>query len=154
MIKRFDRISDIFAVKRGDSVTRSERYALFTGNEVGNTPQKGINWLGHPPNFLHVMARCKLSSGYSDRWIDEDAGIFLYYLMVAKRGTTCATINHSSTENITLMKQREHGAPILLMIDKDSELINVQGRFEVVTLCHDNPKHPDIDSVLLKRISD
>ena len=154
MTARFDRVSDILAVKCGDSVTRSDRSALFTGAEVGNTPQKGINWLGSAPNFLHVITRCSIHSGYSDRWIDEDAGIFLYYLMVTKRGTNSATINYSSMENTALMTQREHGAPILLMIDKDSNLIGVHGRFEVVTLCHDNPIHPGIDSVLMRRISD
>ena len=154
MTARFDRVSDILAVKRGDSVTRSDRMALFTGNEVSNTPQKGINWLGPAPNFLHVIARCAIHSGYSDRWIDEEAGIFLYYLMVTKRGTSNATINYSSMENTALMTQRVHGAPILLMIDKDPNLIGVHGRFEVITLCHDNPIHPGIDSVLLRRISD
>ena len=151
---RFDRVSDILSVKCGETITRSERFTLFTGNEVGNTPQKGINWLGTSPNFLHVIARCGINSGYSDRWIDEDSGIFLYYLMVSKKGTTSANINYSSMENIALLNQRIHGAPILLMIDKNSNLLEIHGRFEVVTHCHDNPIHPGIDSVLLRKISD
>jgi len=154
MAARFDRVSDILAVKCGDTITRSDRSTLFTGTEVGNTPQKGINWLGTAPNFLHVIARCALHSGYSDRWINKDAGIFLYHLMVTKRGTSSASINYKSMENTALLNQREHGAPILLMIDKDRSLIGIYGRFEVVTLCHDNPIHPGIDSVLLRRISD
>ena len=151
---RFDRVSDILSVKRGDSVSRSDRSRLFTGNDVGNTPQKGVNWLGSAPNLLHVITRCSIHSGYSDRWIDEEAGIFLYYLMVSKRGTASATINSSSMENTALITQRDHGAPILLMIDKEPDLIGIHGRFEVVTLCHDNPIHPGIDSVLMRRISD
>ena len=151
---RFDRLSDILSVKSGDTITRSERFSLFTGNEVGNTPQKGINWLGIPPNFLQIIARCAIHSGYSDRWIDQDSGIFLYYLMVSKRGTIDAKINYSSIENISLLDQRKHGAPILLMIDKDSNLLEIQGRFEVITHCQDNPIHPGIDSVLLRKVSD
>ena len=64
MTSRFDRVSDILAVKRGDKVSRTDRFKLFTGSEVGNTPQKGINWLGTPPNYLQVIARCSLHSGY------------------------------------------------------------------------------------------
>jgi len=154
MTVRFDRLSDILSAKKGDLVSRSERYKLFTGPKVGNTPQKGINWLGNPPDFLHVMARCALHSGYSDRWIDDSKEIFLYYLMVTNRGTSNATINYQSKENKALLNQREHGAPILLMIDAKPKTIEIQGRFEVVTICHDNPIHPSVDSVLLKRIKE
>ena len=154
MSARFDRVSDILAVKRGDKVSRTDRFKLFTGSEVGNTPQKGINWLGTPPNYLQVIARCSLHSGYSDRWIDEDAGIFLYHLMVTNRGTDQAIINYKSKENAALIEQRNHGAPVLLMIDEKGYMLGVHGRFEVVTLCHDNPIHPGVDSVLLRRISD
>ena len=74
--------------------------------------------------------------------------------MVKNRGLEDSIINYNSIENKALSDQREHGAPILLMIDKEkSGLIEIQGRFEVITLCHDNPIHPGVDSVLLKRIS-
>jgi len=89
-----------------------------------------------------------------DRWIDEGSGVFLYYLMVTNRGTKEALVNYNSKENSALIEQRKHGAPVLLIIDEKSNLLGVHGRFEVVTLCHDNPIHPGVDSVLLKRISD
>lgn len=154
MPARFNRVIDVLNVERGDLISRTDRNSLYTGADVGNTPQKGINWLGTPPNYLHVMVRCSLHSGYSDRWIDEEQGIFLYYLMVNNRGQSDSKINYNSLENKALLDQRKHGAPILLMIDKDkkSGLIEIQGRFEVITLCHDNPIHPGVDSVLLKRI--
>ena len=154
MSTRFDRVIDIMNVQQGDTISKSDRYSLYTGEDVGNTPQKGINWLGKPPNYLHVMIRCSLKSGYSDRWIDQQQGIFLYYLMVKNRGLEDSIINYNSIENKALLDQREHGAPILLMIDKEKTgQIEIQGRFEVITLCHDNPIHPGVDSVLLKRIS-
>ena len=152
---RFDRVIDILNVQQGDIISKSDRFSLYTGKDVGNTPQKGINWLGQPPNYLHVMIRCSLQSGYSDRWIDQQQGIFLYYLMVNNRGLEDSIINYNSLENMALLDQKEHGSPVLLMIDidKKSDLIEIQGRFEVITLCHDNPMHPGVDSVLLKRIS-
>jgi hypothetical protein len=74
--------------------------------------------------------------------------------MVTNRGTKDAIINYKSKENSALIDQRSHGAPVLLTIDEKSNLLGIHGRFEVVTLCHDNPIHPGINSVLLKRISD
>jgi len=152
MTVRFDRLSDILSVKRGDLISKSDRYKLFTGPDVGNTPQKGINWLGKAPNFLHVIARCTLHSGYSDKWIDASEEIFLYYLMIGDRGTSSAKINYEAKENQSILNQPEHGAPILLMIDADKKNIKVQGRFEVLNALKSNPIHPGIDSVLLKRI--
>jgi len=149
---RFDRLSDILSVKQGDIISKSDRFKLFTGPAVGNTPQKGINWLGKSPDYLHVITRCALHSGYSDKSIDASKNVFLYYLMINDRGTSSARINYGAKENQTLLKQPEHGAPILLMIDIDKKNIEVQGRFEVLTTLHSNPIHPGIDSVLLKRI--
>jgi hypothetical protein len=154
MTVRFDRLSDILSVKQDDMISSSDRYKLFTGPDVGNTPQKGINWLGNPPNYLHVMSRCAIHSGYSDRWLDASKEIFLYYLMVTNRGSSNAKINLYSKENKALLDQREHGAPILLMIDVEEPNLQIQGRFEVLTEFHDNPIHPGVDSVLLKRIKE
>ena len=152
MTVRFDRLSDILSVKEGDLVSKSDRFKLFTGPEVGNTPQKGINWLGSSPDYLYVITRCALHSGYSDKWIDASKKIFLYYLMINDRGTPSAKINYDAKENQALLKQSEHGAPIILMIDVDKKNLEVQGRFEVLTALHSNPIHPGIDSVLLKKI--
>lgn len=154
MNTRFDRLSDILAVKRGDTISKSDRFNLFTGEGVGNTPQKGINWLGEFPSLLHVIVKCTVDSGYSDRWIDENQEIFLYYLMVENKGTEKARVNLNSKENKALLSQSEHSAPILLLTELSNDLLRVEGRFEVVTICHDNPIHPSVDSVLLRRISD
>ncbi len=153
---RLQEVADLFELKEGDVISASERYKVFTGPQVGNTPQKGINWVGKPPQTSLVILRCSIGSGYADRWIDEESGIFLYYLMIEKRGTLESRVNYSSTENRILLDQRNHGAPILLMIDIDrsSGQLEVKGRFEVVTHCHDNPNHPGIDSVVLRRIRD
>jgi hypothetical protein len=152
MSVRFDRVSDILSVKKGDKIRKSDRFGLFTGKKVGNTPQKGINWLGDYPDLFHVMVKCTLNSGYSDRWIDSNQEVFLYYLMIEKKGTEHAVINYNSKENKALLSQKEHSAPILLFTEISGEMLNVEGRFEVVSLCHDNPVHTGIDSVLLRRI--
>ena len=108
--------------------------------------------MGKAPDFLHVIVRCAEGSGYSDKWIDVDKDVFLYSLMVNDRGTPSAKINHTAMENRALLDQPKHGAPILLMIDVENDNLEVQGRFEVLTTLRSNPIHPDIDSVLLKRI--
>ena len=154
MPRKFSTEGDILSVKRGDLILKSERFKLFTGPLVGNTPQKGIHWLGDPPDFHYVIIQCSLGSGYSDRWIDQEAGIFLYYLMISNRGSPDAKINYNSSENRALLQQREHKSPVLLMIDQSSGESEIQGRFQVLTHCHDNPEHPGVDSVLLSRVSD
>ena len=151
---RFESIDDILSVKMGDVISRSDRYRLFTGNKVGNTPQKGINWLGKPPNFDLVIIRCSLASNYSDRWISESEGVFIYHLMAYNRGTSDAKINYSSKENTALLNQNEHGAPVLLMIDKGRDSIEVMGRFEVIRHHNDIMSNGQIDSVILKRMID
>ena len=70
MSTRFDKLGDVLAVKTGDTISKSDRFNLFTGEGVGNTPQKGFKWLGEFPNLLHVIVKCTVDSGYSDRWID------------------------------------------------------------------------------------
>ena len=155
MMKNLFEMEDLFKLSEGDVVSASERYKLFTGPKIGNTPQKGINWIGKLPDISLVIIRCDVFSGYGDRWIDEDSGVFLYYLMIEKRNTKSARINHSSSENLVLLNQHIHKAPILLMMDRDdkSGLLDVCGRFEVISKCQDNDIHPGIDSVLLRKIS-
>jgi hypothetical protein len=53
---RFDRLSDILSVRRGDIIRKSDRSELFTGPSVGNTPQKGINWGGLPKKSEDCMS--------------------------------------------------------------------------------------------------
>ena len=156
MATRFDRLSDILSVRRGDIIRKSDRSELFTGPSVGNTPQKGINWLGTPPDYLQVIVRCEKRSGYSDRYLPESDELFLYYLMVKNRGKSSASINYDSKENRALLDQAEHGAPVLLMTDPggNSTVLEIEGRFELVQTHHDNPVHPAPDSVILRKISD
>ena len=153
-MKDISEVSDILSLRRGDTISSSQRYKLFTGNRIGNTPQKGINWLGTPPNYELVMARSTSTFAYGDRWIDNNERLYLYYLMIENRGTEDARINYGSKENLAILNQRSHLAPILLMTNstKQRDLIDIQGRFEVITLCQDNPIHPGVDSVLMKRI--
>jgi len=152
---KLQEFGDLFELREGDVVSASDRYKVFTGPKVGNTPQKGINWVGNLPDVSLVIVRCEAFSGYGDRWIDENSGIFLYYLMIEKRNSKSARINYSSSENLVLLDQHIHKAPILLMMDRNdkSGLLDICGRFEVISKCQDNDLHPGIDSVLLKRIS-
>ncbi len=73
---------------------------------------------------------------------------------IVVRGLPDAKINYDSSENRALLQQRDHKSPVLLMIDQSSGESEIQGRFQVLTHCHDNPDHPSVDSVLLGRVSD
>ena len=152
-MKRLKSVDDILDLRSGDRISVTERKELFTGPAVGNTPQKGINWLGSPPDYDLVIIRSTATYGYGDRWIDKDAGLYLYYLMIENRGAANASINYNSKENSALIDQPEHKAPVLLTTNSATApgIIDVQGRFRVVTRCHDNPVHLGMDSVLLQR---
>ena len=67
---------------------------MFTGTQIGNTYQKGINWIGDLPNLELVILRSSPKE-YEDRWIDEDKNLYLYYLMIEHRGTRKAKINYN-----------------------------------------------------------
>ena len=45
MLKPLKEISDLYNLNEGDQFTAADRKALFTGTKVGNTYQKGINWI-------------------------------------------------------------------------------------------------------------
>ncbi len=155
MIRNLREIKDLYDLKRGDQFTKFDRKLLFTGKQVGNTYQKGINWIGELPQLDLVIIKSS-SKEYEDRWIDKEENIYLYYLMIEKRGTKRARINYNSKENRALLEQKTHGANILLTIEnkKDRTILDVAGLFEVVTTCQDNPVHKKVDSVLLRRIDD
>ncbi len=145
---------DVFKLKNGDQFTRSNRRELFTGPEIGNTYQRGINWIGSPPNFELVIIKSKPKE-YEDRWLHKPT-LFLYYLRIDHKFTTKSQINYNSKENESLLNQNVHNAPVLLTIEDeiDKSLINVHGFFKVITKCADNEIHRGIDSVILKKISD
>ena len=62
----------------------------------------------------------------------------------------------SLSENITTLLKLDESIKNLSNeqkeLKKQRDLIDIQGRFEVITLCQDNPIHPGVDSVLMKRI--
>ena len=150
---KLNSIEDLLSLEMGDTISASDRYKLFTGKKIGNTPQKGINWLGDYRKPALIVLRSRTSSGYTDRWIDESSGIYLYYFMIEKRSTNNARINFESKENLVLLNQRNHNSPILLTLDLPGspKHLRVLGRFDVITFCHDNPNYDFMDSVLLKR---
>lgn len=153
MIKPLKNLNDLYGLSKGDQFHRSDRKSLFTGKEIGNTYQKGINWHGDFPNLNLVILRSS-NKKYGDRWMDEEKNFYLYYLMIEHRNTSKAKINYRSKENKALIDQKNHNAPILLTIvnDKDPTLLDVAGYFKFDTLCLDNEIHNSPDSVLLKRV--
>ena len=152
-LARLESINDLMLLQEGDTVLAKDRFALFTGPPIGNTPQKGINWLlndsGEPKL---IICRTREASGYGDRWLSKTDRLYLYHLMITARHTKNAKINHNATENNLLLTQQMHGAPILLLIDRPGSngVLDVEGKFRVVCRVHDDPIHPKIDSVLLQ----
>ena len=154
MIKPLKNLNDLYGLRKGDQFHRSDRQSLFTGKEIGNTYQRGINWIGTPPNFKLVIVKSKLKE-YEDRWLDNPS-LYLYYLRIDHKFTLNSNINYSSKENQSLLNQNIHNAPVLLTIEDeiDKSLINVHGFYKVITKCADNEIHKGIDSVILEKISD
>ena len=148
-------IDEFLFLDKGDTILSSDRFQLFTGPQVGNTPQKCINWMTSSTGEPEVVfCRTRVGSGYGDRWLSESEEEFLYHLMIQHRNTLEAKINHNSSENSMLLNQPTHQAPILLMVDRPgkSNLIDIAGWFKVKEAVHDNPIHPFIDAVVLSRI--
>ena len=154
MIKRLTKIEDLFELKKGDQFSASDRKALFTGTQIGNTYQKGINWIGDLPNLELVILRSSPKE-YEDRWIDEDKNLYLYYLMIEHRGTRKAKINYNSKENKALIDQHLHNARVLLTTNdpNNKSLLNVEGYFNVIKTRRDDKNHKGFDSVVLERIN-
>ena len=153
MKKKLKTLPDLFALQQGDSFSASDRKSLFTGPQVGNTYQKGINWIGSPPNLDLVIVRSSPKE-YGDRWLDENKNLYLYYLMIDHRGTKKAKINYNSKENRALIDQHLHKAKVLLTINDSSNksLLNVEGYFNVIETRRDSGNHKEFDSVVLERI--
>lgn len=154
MLKNLVSKEDLFKLKTGDQFTRSNRRELFTGPKIGNTYQRGINWIGTPPNYELVIIKSKPEE-YRDRWIHKPTH-FLYYLKIDHKFSPQSKVNYNSIENSSLIKQNIHNAPVLLTIEDEvnKNLINVYGYFKLVTKCADNEVHKGIDSVLLEKITD
>lgn len=153
MLKPLKEISDLYNLNEGDQFTAADRKALFTGTKVGNTYQKGINWIGNLPNLDLVILRSSPKE-YGDRWLDHKKNRYLYYLMIEHRDTSYANINYNSKENRALLDYGLHDAKILLTTNdpKNKSILNVEGYFKVIETRRDNIKFNGIDSVVLERI--
>ena len=153
MIKSLKSINDLYKLKEGDQFSSSDRKTLFTGPKIGNTYQKGINWIGTFPNLDLVIVRSSPQK-YGDRWLDEGKNLYLYYLMIENRGTRQAKINYDSKENKALLDQHLHNAKVLLTTNdlSNKSLLNVEGYFNVVETRRDDKNHKGFDSVVLERI--
>ena len=152
---KINKIEDLNTLSKGDLVSKSEKNSLFTGPEVNNTPQKGINWIGEYPKIDQIILTSKTDSGYHDRWMDKNETLYLYYLMINHRNTHKASIEDQRKENLILIEHSKNKAPILLFINegKSSKMLEVGGWFEVLKLEHDNKIHHSfVDSVILREL--
>ena len=153
MYRRLLTTQDLFTLEQGDKFSVADRKTLFTGPKVGNTYQKGINWIGDFPNLNLVIVRSSPKE-YGDRWLDENENLYLYYLMIEHRGTSKAKINYDSKENKALLDQHLHNARVLLTTNdlSNKSLLNVEGYFNVVETRRDDKNNKGFDSVVLERI--
>jgi len=153
MYRRLLTTQDLFTLEQGDKFSAADRKTLFTGPKVGNTYQKGINWIGDFPNLNLVIVRSSPKE-YGDRWLDENENLYLYYLMIEHRGTSKAKINYDSKENKALLDQHLHNARVLLTTNdlSNKSLLNVEGYFNVIETRRDDKNHKGFDSVVLERI--
>ena len=77
MLRPLKKINDLYNLSEGDQFTAADRKALFTGTKVGNTYQKGINWIGNLPNLDLIILRSSPKE-YGDRWLDHKKNRYLH----------------------------------------------------------------------------
>tara|TARA_Y100000389_G_scaffold204015_1_gene254525 strand:- start:45 stop:515 length:471 start_codon:yes stop_codon:yes gene_type:complete len=154
-LKELYEIDDLFNLKEGDRISKENRNNLFTGKQINNTPQKGINWIGEYPDIKLIVLTSKLDSGYKDQWVDQYRYKFCYYLMINHRHTSKSKLEGNRKENLILTEYKRHNAPILVLLNpgKVEKELTVAGWFKVQKLVHsDKINHDFFDSVELIRV--
>ncbi len=83
-------------------------------NQVGNTPQQGINWIGKLPAVKAVIIKTRPGSYEFDGWVDDDKSSYNYSFKARKD-----VINLAEKANRVLVDQPLYGYPILLFTEKE-----------------------------------
>jgi putative restriction endonuclease len=132
---------DLYSLAHGDVVTKRNLYDLiqyskveaspyWSGPEsiIGNTPQQGINWVGHTPELQAVIIKTRAGAYKADGWLDIEKTLYRYSFK-AKSGE----ISYGEMANEVLIKQPQHLYPILLFAEhKDGW--RFEGAFSVVEI--------------------
>lgn len=137
-MKLIDKSFDLLALQVGDVVTKRNLFDLiqfskvkgstyWSGSEylIGNTPQQGINWIGHLGNIRAVVVKTRIGS-YVDDGYQFGRKELYNYSFKAQRGQ----INYEETANRVLIEQVLYGYPILLF-EEDNNTWRFEGNFFV-----------------------
>lgn len=116
---------DLFSLLTGDIVTKRNLYDLvqfskvkgspyWSGTEgvINNTPQQGINWIGHLPEVQAVIIKTRPGSYDDDGWSDDGKSSY-HYSFKARKGK----ISFTEKANEVLVKQPQYLYPIFLLTE-------------------------------------
>lgn len=131
----------VLRLSPGDAVTKRNLYDLIQyskvrdsqywdgeANQIGNTPQQGINWLGPMPICLAVLIKTRQGSYKDDGWQDEARTTYHYSFKAVK-----GRISYSEKANAVLVNQPRYGYPVLLFTESGRSWL-YEGSFEVSEL--------------------
>ena len=133
--------TELLRLSAGDVVTKRNLYDLIQyskvegseywagdGNQIGNTPQQGINWLGAPPECQAVLIKTRPGSYQDDGWQDDSEIAYHYSFKSAKD-----RISYAEKANAVLINQPQYGYPILLFTESGNSWA-YEGSFSVTQL--------------------
>lgn len=132
------RVSDLFLLPTGETFSKRNLFDLiqlskvegsqyWSGPEwvIGNTPQQGINWIGHPADIKGVIIKTRPGAYEEDGWSDESKTSY-HYSFKARNNV----ISYTEKANAVLIRQPQHLYPILLFIEQKDEWL-FEGVFSV-----------------------
>ena len=135
------KVNDLFSLSKGDVISKRNLFDLiqfskvkassyWSGQEfiIGNTPQQGINWIGHFPKLRAVIIKTLSSAYKDDDWIDKSKMSYRYSFKARKGG-----ISYTEKANRSLIQQPQHLYPILLFAEQKSNW-RFDGIFSVTTI--------------------
>ena len=135
------RPTDILHLSTGNVVTKRNLFDLIQyskvedskywdgkENQIGNTPQQGINWLGKPPHCQAVLIKTRPGSYQHDGWEGDDETLFRYSFKSVRD-----KISYTEKANAVLINQPQYDYPILLFTESGSSWA-YEGSFEVSEL--------------------
>lgn len=130
--------ADLFGLHHGQTLAKRTLFDLIqyskqpgsdlwsgSHNSIGNTPQQGINWIGHPPAVRGVIIKTSPGSYEQDGWVDAERSVFRYSFKARK-----GVINLGELANRVLVEQALGLYPVLLFAEAEGQW-RFEGRFDV-----------------------
>lgn len=133
--------SQLFNLPFGIKISKRNLYAVIQNskiegstswdgkeNIIGNTPQQGINWVGHFPDLQGVIIKTRGGAYKDDGWEDTSKTSYRYSFK-----SRMGIINLAEKANAVLINQPKFGYPVHLFIEVD-DFWEYQGAFHISSI--------------------